>query len=40
MVRKYINIDDAIIYALYYRESRAMYYNLSFTGGCRIIVIM
>lgn len=38
MRKKYIYYNDKYIYALYYRESNIIYYNLNFIGKTQIII--
>lgn len=39
MNRKNIRFGNRIVYAIYYRNSRAIYYNLDFMGQTKIILI-
>lgn len=38
MAKKYIHFHDGRIYAIYYRKSNTIYYNLGFRGKVEYIV--
>lgn len=38
MVKKYIRFYNRRIYAIYYRKSSTMYYNLNFSGRAKLII--
>lgn len=37
--RKHIHYKDCRIYALYYRNSNTLYYNIDFLGKTKIIIL-
>lgn len=39
MKRRYIRHSNRAIFAIFYRSTRTMYYNLNFTGKTIIIVL-
>ena len=39
MVKKYIHFRDERIYAIYYRKSNTIYYNLDFYGKAEFIIV-
>ncbi|WP_279221150.1 hypothetical protein [Clostridium sp. AM27-31LB] len=38
MRRKYINYYQRTIYAIYYRSTKTIYYNLAFAGDTKLII--
>lgn len=40
MQKKYIKYDNTSIYAIYYRETKVIYYNLNFQGITEIIILV
>ena len=38
MIKKYINYYDGRVYAIFYRKSNTIYYNLFYTGTTKLII--
>lgn len=40
MQKKYIKYDNGNVYAIFYRETKVIYYNLNFQGTTEIIILV
>ena len=38
IVVKYVHYKHTYVYALYYRSNNTLYYNLLFSGKCKLII--